>query len=83
LDKYHKTIWINHSPSSLGVETSPEPIFSHSSIALVLHSGKAVLCFILAQGLSLGCTVATIKYDDHACSVAFEYAYSYEIEHYP
>ena len=26
--KYHKTIWINRFPSSLGVETLLEPIFS-------------------------------------------------------
>ena len=27
--------------------------------------------------------VAAIEYDDHAYSVAFEYAYSYEIWRYP
>jgi len=42
-----------------------------------------MLCFILAQDSDQGCTAATKEYDDHACSVAFEYAYSYEIERYP
>ncbi len=34
MDKYHKKIWINHSLSSLGVETSPEPIFSYAGAGL-------------------------------------------------
>jgi len=48
-----------------------------------LRSGKAVLCFILAQDSDQGCTAATKEYDARACLVAFEYAYSYEIERYP
>ena len=55
----------------------------HSSRALILRSGKAMLCFILAQDSDQGCTAATKEYDARACLVAFECVCFCEIEHYP
>ena len=42
-------------------------LFSHSSTALILRLGKAVLCFILAQGSGQGYEVVEIAGDSHVC----------------